>query len=107
MSLNRQSDKARQVGDIRRDLLQRWVNDAMTASPHLPFAPCEIQFDRECTGRVEEGHEPLLRSRGGSIVNRSNVLLTCHHCHMAVHRAVGDDLKRAYANGYLVHTYDT
>lgn len=36
---------------------------------------------RDCTWQSTECHEPLKRSRGGSIVADHNVLALCHQCH--------------------------
>ncbi len=90
---------------MRRSLVEQWMDEAREKS-RLGIPECEIQFDRACAGRAIEAHEPKLRSRGGDIYDRNGCLLTCRHCHDAVHLAVGADLERAYKLGFLVHSWD-
>lgn len=83
--------------DIRAKLLTQWVRESEDApGNYLGYAPCEIQWDRKCQGRAVEGHEPILRSRGGSTVDRANVLLTCRHCHDAVHHYPSEATSRGF-----------
>lgn len=64
--------------------MAKWMDEASRQNS-LGYAICEIQWDRGCTGRAVDGHEPLTRARGGSILDRQNVLLTCRYCHDKVH----------------------
>ena len=79
----------------------RWMDEA-ARNNSLGYAICEIQWDRGCTGRAVDGHEPLTRARLGSILDRSNVLLTCRYCHSSVHANPAEALDR----GYLKSSWD-
>ena len=50
-----------------------------------------------CGAKAEEPHEPLTRARGGSILDRKNVVLLCHLCHRWVHAHPA----QAKAEGFL------
>lgn len=41
---------------------------------------CEARLEG-CTHRATEVHEVLTRARGGSIIDRDNVVALCHNCH--------------------------
>lgn len=66
----------------------------------LGFPLCEVGWDRGCTGRAIEGHERILRSRGGSITDRRNVLLTCRYCHDMIHANPREATKRGFMASY-------
>ena len=38
-----------------------------------------------CKGRSTELHEPLMRSRGGSILDPDNTVAVCRNCHRWIH----------------------
>lgn len=60
---------------------------------------CEVP---DCTERATDPHEPLTRARGGSILDRENVLLLCRSHHRWAH----DHPAEAEASGLLVHSWD-
>ena len=55
----------------------------------------------ECSGPVDP-HEPLTRGRGGSIVDRSNVVMVCRAHHGWIHRTPIE----AGRLGLLVHSWE-
>lgn len=90
--------------EVRTDLLKQWSREAEDApGNYLGYAPCEIKWDRRCQGRAVDGHEKVLRSRGGSIIDRANVLLTCRYCHDAVHHHPSE----ATARGFMESNHGT
>lgn len=103
--LNARSEKTKLRDDVRSELSAAWLEEA-AATSITGVAECEIRWDRKCQGVATHAHEPKLRSRGGDILDRSECLLTCWHCHHSVHIAVGADLERAYADGFLKHSYE-
>ena len=48
------------------------------------FARERRRTDR-CQGRATDIHEPLMRSRGGSIVDPANTVAVCRRCHDWIH----------------------
>ncbi|WP_368861199.1 HNH endonuclease [Frankia sp. AgB32] len=46
---------------------------------------CRARIDGVCTGLGEDGHEPLLRSRGGDPADPNNIVLLCRACHDHAH----------------------
>lgn len=48
------------------------------------FAWEKFKTDR-CQGRATDIHEPLMRSRGGSIVDVGNTISVCRRCHDWIH----------------------
>lgn len=88
--------------EARRELLTQWFAESASApGNYLGIPLCEIRWDRGCTGRATQGHEPLMRSRGGDILDREQVLLTCWYCHRKVH----DNVAEATERGFLVSRY--
>lgn len=83
--------------EVRRELLLQWMQQSAD-SPYnfLGFAICEVGWDRRCTGRAQDGHEIILRSRGGSPIDRKNVLLTCRYCHEQIHRNPEEATQRGF-----------
>ena len=69
-----------EAGMIIGGEIDRWVNCAYT--------PCDV-------------HEILPRSAGGSIVERSNLLVVCRFCHMWIHA----NPKRSRELGLLASRY--
>lgn len=55
----------------------------------------------ECSGPVDP-HEPLTRARGGSIVDRDNVVMVCRAHHSWIHRSPIE----AHRLGFLVHSWE-
>lgn len=98
------SAKTKERDEVRGELTRQWLEEAANRS-RLGVPECEIKWDRRCTGVATHAHEPKLRSRGGDILDRSECLLTCWHCHSSVHLAVGEELERAYAEGFLKHSW--
>ncbi len=41
---------------------------------------CECKCSPDCTGRMDTGHEPLKRSRGGDPTDPAQVLAACDRC---------------------------
>ncbi len=103
--LKRKSSKTQIRDDARRDLSEQWLAEA-AATSRTGVAECEIKWDRKCQGVATHAHEPKFRSRGGDILKRTECLLTCWHCHRSVHLAYGADLDRAYAEGFLKHSWE-
>ncbi len=96
--LRQQSKKAEHENEVRRELVVGWLEESANQPGNsVGFALCEIAWDRGCWGRATHGHEPLTRKRGGSVTDRGNVLLTCLHCHEAVHA----NPQEAEARGFL------
>lgn len=74
------------MSEVRRELLARWMQESADSPFNFLGVPlCEVGWDRGCTGAATDGHERVLRSRGGSPVDRRNVLLTCRYCHDQIH----------------------
>lgn len=63
---------------------------------------CEINWDENCTGRATTLHEVKKRSRGGSIIDRSNILTACTFCNGAVE----DHPEEAHARGFAAHSWE-
>ena len=57
---------------------------------------CEVRWDADCEGLAVDSHEPLLRSRGGAIDDRTNIVLGCRHCHDQVHRFPEEATRRGF-----------
>jgi hypothetical protein len=70
--LRRQSAKARARAEARRECL-RVVRERSGGR-------CECRCSPDCTGRMETGHEPLKRSRGGDCTDPAQVLAACLLC---------------------------
>ena len=66
------------------------------------FPVCQIQWDENCTQRATTVHELLKRSRGGSIVQRSNCVTACVYCNGAVE----DNPEEAHARGFALHSWE-
>jgi hypothetical protein len=69
-----------------------FVADQLAQRPQCEAGPIISEADqliREshgwCTGQAVTIHEPLLRSRGGSIVDVDNSVAICDPCHRWVH----------------------
>lgn len=60
---------------------------------------CEIAVPGVCTGRAEHRHHVLLRSAGGTGG-------PCLDCCAADHRYVHEHPEWAYANGFLMHSWE-
>lgn len=58
----------------------KFVADFLGKNPR-----CQVRWDRSCTGTAVHVHEPLLRSRGGSILDVANAVATCWWCHAQLH----------------------
>ena len=54
---------------------------------------CEAKIPNVCTTYSVEIHEPILRSQGGSILDRANSVAICRMCHRWVHDNVGEAMK--------------
>jgi hypothetical protein len=62
---------------------------------------CEVRASEKCRGRGTHSHHRKLRSQGGAN-ELVNLLAVCIVCHMVIHQHP----TAAYANGWLVHSYD-
>lgn len=101
MTTPQQARSARR-NEVRAELVAQWLRDSVDDPENFLGMPlCEIRWDRGCQGRAIEGHEPLMRSRGGDVHDRANVFLTCRYCHHRVH----DNVKLATERGFLVSRY--
>ncbi len=58
---------------------------------------CRCRVSEFCTGKGEQVHERILRSRGGDIADPENCLLVCAPCHRYLH----DHPAWAEACGYI------
>jgi hypothetical protein len=63
---------------------------------------CRARIDGVCTGLAEDGHEPLLRSRGGDPTDPANIVLLCRKCHDHAHA----NPRVAEALGLMRHSWD-
>tara|TARA_R100001163_G_C5020040_1_gene163093 strand:- start:609 stop:950 length:342 start_codon:yes stop_codon:yes gene_type:complete len=54
---------------------------------------CEAKIPNVCNRYSTEIHEPILRSQGGSILDRANSVAICRMCHRWVHDNVGEAMK--------------
>lgn len=72
----------------RRDLVAALLEDGV----------CE----RCKTARATDVHEPLLRSRGGDIVDPDQCVALCRSCHDWIH----DHPKAATVEGWMKHAWD-
>ncbi len=61
---------------------------------------CRIRLDGICTGLAQDGHEPLLRSRGGDPADPNQIVLACRACHDWVHN------NAAESAAWLRHSWD-
>lgn len=61
---------------------------------------CQVPW---CTSTATDPHEPLTRTRGGSIVDRDNVRLICRIHHSEIHDT---EPGWAYELGFLAHSWD-
>ena len=43
------------------------------------------QMQSKCLGVATDIHEPLTRARGGSIIDRGNMIQVCRMCHDWIH----------------------
>jgi len=90
------SKKRRRVQSERRSMVARELarRPACEAGPiirswrRVRFDPA--QADRldagwGCLGYATELHEPLTRARGGSILDPTNTVAICRHCHEWIH----------------------
>jgi hypothetical protein len=69
--VRRVSKKRARLNPLRRSL----VREVLEEQPI-----CEARL-KDCTGWSKEVHEILTRARGGSILDRENVVALCHGCH--------------------------
>lgn len=65
------------------------------------FARQRSRTDR-CQGRATDIHEPLMRSRGGSIVDPENTIAVCRRCHSWIHA----NPDASVSMGLLRHSWD-
>jgi hypothetical protein len=65
---------------------------------------CEMLNDHavRCHRASEHVHEKLTRARGGDILDPTNVLAVCFHCHRAIH----DNPAWATAKGLLISSWE-
>tara|TARA_R110000787_G_scaffold100231_4_gene205138 strand:+ start:2549 stop:2893 length:345 start_codon:yes stop_codon:yes gene_type:complete len=54
---------------------------------------CEAHIPEVCTRYSTEIHEPILRSAGGSILDKANSVAICRMCHRWVHDNVAEAKK--------------
>ena len=54
---------------------------------------CEAHIANVCTRHSTEIHEPILRSAGGSILDRANSVAICRMCHRWVHNNIAEAKK--------------
>lgn len=93
--LRRQSAKAKARNEIRFELLDQWLAESINDPENFTGVPlCEVVWDRNCFGMATDGHEKKLRSHGGSILDRENVVLTCRHCHRMIHENITEARER-------------
>lgn len=62
--------------------------------------PCEARLS-VCTGTAQDGHEALMRSRGGDPTDRDQVTPICNACHRWVH----DHPEEAERRGLMIHSW--
>lgn len=55
-----------------------------------------------CTSLADDVHEPLTRSRGGSITDPANAVPLCRPCHTVITDTQPD---WAYEQGLLIHSW--
>ncbi len=63
---------------------------------------CRARITGVCTGLAEDGHEPLLRSRGGDPTDPANIQLLCRGCHDWAHH----NPDAAEQLGLMRHSWD-
>jgi len=63
---------------------------------------CEAGIEGICTSRSVDVHEIKTRGRGGSILDRANLLCLCRPCH----QYVTEHPKEAHALGLVVHAWE-
>tara|TARA_R110002020_G_scaffold155677_3_gene336895 strand:- start:3044 stop:3415 length:372 start_codon:yes stop_codon:yes gene_type:complete len=90
------SKKRQKIQGQRRNL----VREQLAVRPHCeagepiymyyvnnfgqPYARERRRTD-QCQGRATDIHEPLMRSRGGSILDLDNTVAVCRRCHNWIH----------------------
>lgn len=82
--IKRQSQKQAILEAKRRVLRRQWFADA-AARTEIGQALCEQPIAHVCHGVATDAHEKVSRARCGDILERKNVLLLCHDCHMWAH----------------------
>lgn len=81
----------------RREMRER---RAMVAALWPERPKCAVPW---CGRLADDVHEPLMRSRGGSITDPENAVPLCRPCHMVI----SDEQPRwAYELGLLRHSWD-
>lgn len=84
--LNRQSAKRAAENRERATMLREMFGEAPACAACLPLAELGIsRSDTGCMGAAEDAHEPLMRSRGGSITDPDNVIPVSRACHRWIH----------------------
>lgn len=63
---------------------------------------CRARIDGVCTGLAQDGHEPLLRSRGGDPTDPDQIVLVCRACHDWAHH----NPEAAGARGLMKHSWE-
>lgn len=75
--MKRMSKKRRAENEIRVDVLLEILNERGNA--------CEAKASDQCKQVATDGHELLTRARGGSIIDKENIILVCRRCHGWIH----------------------
>ena len=112
-SLRSVSKKRQQVSGKRRAMVREQLEARPKCEAGEPiymhyvnkfgkaFARERRRTDR-CQGRATDIHEPLMRSRGGSIVDPENTIAVCRRCHSWIHA----NPEASVAMGLLRHSWD-
>lgn len=85
----------------RRQRLLRQRSKMLAGVDRSVCEAAELVATIECAGPVDP-HEPLSRGRGGSIVDRENVLMVCRRHHSWLHSHPVE----AHGLGLLVHSWE-
>ena len=91
--LSRVSERRLALLGARIEMLASEERTGCAAAHLVPSLPCAGPLDP---------HEPLTRARGGSIIDRANVIDVCRAHHGWLHRHQAE----AHRLGLLVHSWD-
>lgn len=95
--LARRTPLKQQSAKRRREMRER---RAMVAELWPERPKCAVPW---CTSLADDVHEPLMRSRGGSIVDPENAVALCRPCHTLI---TDTQPAWAYEAGLLRHSWD-
>lgn len=69
---------------------------------HVRGKPCAARWSPICTGRATDGHEIKTRARGGSTLDKENVLPVCRNCHTLITTNPAE----AHRRGLMKHSWE-